>query len=91
MAKKIEYFTCKKCGCKIELLYVRALKLAITSDNASFSMFQRKLEIGYRKAGEILDWMEEMGFISAYNGGVKREVFITEEKFKEIYGVWEEI
>ena len=91
MAKTVEYFTCKKCGGKIELVYVRALKLVITTNSVSISMLQRKLEIGYRKAGEIIDWMGEMGFISAYDGFRARDVLITEGKFKEIYGVWEEI
>ena len=91
MAKTVEYFMCKRCGCKIEMAYLRALKLVITFGTTSISMLQRKLGLGYNKAGEIILWMEEMKFISSFQGTRPRDIYITKEKFEEIYGIWEEI
>ena len=90
MAKTVEYFMCKRCGCKIEMAYLRALKLVITFGTTSISMLQRKLGLGYNKAGEIILWMEEMKFVSSFQGARPRDIYITKEKFETLYGIWEE-
>lgn len=89
MANTVEYFMCKSCGGKIEMVYLRALKLVIAMNSVSISMLQRKLAIGYNKAGQILEWMEEMRFISSYQATSAREIYITKEKFEDLYGGWE--
>lgn len=67
-------------------LFVRALKLVVEKNSASISMLQRKLSIGYHRAGEILEWMEKKGYVSAYCGAKPREVLITKEEFEKLYG-----
>lgn len=69
-----------------EELYKRALRLSVEEESASFSMFQRKLYIGFNKAGAILERMEADGFVEPFSGAKARRVLLTKEKFKEIYG-----
>ena len=69
-----------------EELYKEALRLIIEKGRASTSLLQRKLFIGFLKAGTIINKMEDEGFISAFSGSKDREVLITKEIFKEKYG-----
>lgn len=69
-----------------EELCIRALQIVVERNSASISMLQRKLSIGYRRAGEVLEWMEKKGYVSAYSGAKPREVFITKEEFEKLYG-----
>ena len=69
-----------------EKLCIRALQIVVERKSASISMLQRKLSIGYRRAGEVLEWMEKKGYVSAYSGAKPREVFITKEEFEKLYG-----
>lgn len=70
----------------IEPVYIEALKYVILSGSASISMIQRKCSAGYNKAGRIIEWMEEMGYISAFDGAKARKVLITQEEFEAKYG-----
>ena len=45
---------------------------------ASTSMLQRRLRIGYTRAGRLIDMMERRGAISGYEGSKARQVMITE-------------
>lgn len=67
----------------IEPCYADALKFVIEADTASISMIQRRCKIGYNKAGQIVQWMEQNGFISEYDGAKSRKVFITMDEFEE--------
>lgn len=49
-------------------------------------MIQRKCSVGYNKAGKIIEWMEDMGYISAFDGAKARKVLITKEEFESKYG-----
>ena len=75
--KEIEYIE------GIEPCYADALKFVIEADTASISMIQRNCKIGYNKAGQIFQWMEQNGFISEYDGAKSRKVFITMDEFVE--------
>ena len=70
----------------VEEVYIEALKIVILSNTASISMLQRKCSVGYPKAGKIIEWMEDMGYISPYDGARARKVLITKEEFEELYG-----
>ena len=65
--------------------YYRALWLCIVDGSASISMLQRRLPIGFIKAGKIIDWMEDRGFISPSDGSYKRKVLLTGEDFKFLF------
>ena len=69
-----------------EELYKRALRLSVEEESASVSIFQRKLCVGFNKAGAILARMETDGFIEPFSGAKARKVLLTKEKFKERYG-----
>ena len=49
-------------------------------------MIQRRLSIGYPRAGKIIDQMTEMGYISAADGAKPRNVYITLTEYYQIFG-----
>ncbi|MFH1309669.1 MAG: DNA translocase FtsK [Candidatus Omnitrophota bacterium] len=57
-------------------LYHEALKIIMAARQASVSMIQRKLRVGYSRAARIIDQMEEDGVVGAYNGAKPREILI---------------
>ncbi len=65
--------------------YYAALALLITYGSASISLLQRKLFIGYNRAGEIMSWMEKNGYVTEYNSAAPREILITKEEFRDLY------
>lgn len=67
-----------------ELLY-DALKIIVEQGQASVSLLQRKLHIGYARASRIIDQLEEKGFIGGYEGTKPRSVLITHEQLERIY------
>ena len=71
---------------EIEPVYIDALRFVILSGSASISMIQRKCSVGYNKAGKIVEWMEDMGYISSFDGAKARKVLITKEEFESKYG-----
>ncbi|MDY6223426.1 MAG: DNA translocase FtsK [Candidatus Borkfalkiaceae bacterium] len=71
---------------QVDYVYVEALRNVILSGSASISLVQRKCSVGYNKAGKIIEWMEDQGYISAFDGAKARKVLITPEQFEEKYG-----
>ena len=67
-------------------LFVQALELAIASGTVSISQLQRRFQIGYARAGGIVDKMEQLGYVSGNEGARARQVLITREEFEEKYG-----
>ena len=66
-------------------LYIQALKTISESGQASISMLQRRLRIGYNRAARIIDIMEKEGFIGQQEtAGKPREVYIDSNTLKEI-------
>ncbi len=60
-----------------------AIKFVIDSGQASTSMLQRRLRVGYARAGRMIDEMEMMGIIGPYQGAKPREVLITYQDWIE--------
>lgn len=54
-----------------------AIELAVSLGNISTSMIQRRLGVGYSRAGRIIDQMEARGIISPANGSKPRDVLIS--------------
>ena len=67
-------------------LLPQAVKCVIENGQASISMLQRRLVIGYPRAARIVDQMQEKGFISPADGSKPRAVLITMEEYEELYG-----
>ncbi len=65
---------------------IEALRCIILNGQASISMIQRRCSVGFNRAGKIVEWMEKMKYISAYDGAKPRKVLITREEFEEKYG-----
>ncbi len=55
-----------------------AIATVVQMGTASTSMLQRRLRIGYTRAGRLIDMMERRGVISGYEGSKARQVLITE-------------
>ena len=70
----------------VEPVYIDALRYVVSIGTASISMIQRKCSVGYPKAGKIIEWMENMGYISAFEGAKSRKVLLTQEEFDAKYG-----
>lgn len=66
-----------------DVLLEDALNIAFEYDQVSTSMLQRKLQVGYARAGRIIDDMEERGIISGPNGSKPRKILVTEDEFRK--------
>ena len=73
-------------GDNVEAVYIDALRYVVSIGQASISMIQRRCSVGYPKAGKIIEWMENMGYISAFDGAKSRKVLLTQEEFDSKYG-----
>ncbi len=61
-----------------------AIKVVVELGQASTSLLQRKLKLGYARAARIIDQMEERGIIGGYEGAKPRQVLITPEQLMEM-------
>ncbi len=70
---------------KIDPLFIEAARLVISHGEASVSMLQRRLRIGYARAGYIIDQLERAGIVGPHEGSKSRKVLIeTEEELEKI-------
>ncbi len=61
-----------------DTLLAEAIRTVVTTGAASVALLQRRLRVGYARAGRLIDIMEEMGIISGYDGSKARAVLIDE-------------
>ena len=61
-----------------------AIECVIDNGQASTSLLQRKLKVGYARAARIIDEMEERGIVSGYEGSKPRKVLITRDQWVEM-------
>ena len=59
-------------------LLEEAARIVVQSQTASVSMLQRRLRVGYTRAGRLIDMLERRGIISGYEGSKPRQVLVTE-------------
>ena len=57
---------------------------------ASTSMLQRRLRLGYTRAGRLIDMLERRGVISGYEGSKPRSVLISEADLPRVLGALRE-
>ena len=67
-------------------LFAVAVKYVVDAGQASISMLQRKLRVGYARAGRLIDEMAARGLVSQSEGSKSREVLITREQYRELFG-----
>ena len=69
-----------------DTMFIQALQYVIDTGGASISSLQRRFRIGFSKAGNYIDRMAELGYVSGNEGSKARRVLITREEFEERYG-----
>ena len=67
-------------------LFKEAVEIVLNDEQASISYIQRKLKVGYSRAGRIVDQMEEMGIIGPHEGSKPRKLLKTREEIDIILG-----
>ncbi len=65
-------------------LLEEAIRLVAQTQTASVSMVQRRLRVGYTRAGRLIDMLERRGVISGYEGSKPRQVLITEAEVSRV-------
>jgi S-DNA-T family DNA segregation ATPase FtsK/SpoIIIE len=58
----------------------------VETETASVSMIQRRLRVGYTRAGRLIDMLERRGVISGYEGSKPRQVLITQADLSRVLG-----
>jgi len=68
----------------VDNLLMIAIDLVVEAGQASTSMLQRRLKVGYARAGRIIDQMEVRGIISGYDGSKPRQVLISKDELAQL-------
>ncbi|MDQ0090561.1 S-DNA-T family DNA segregation ATPase FtsK/SpoIIIE [Paenibacillus anaericanus] len=63
-------------------LYDQAVQIILEAKQASVSLLQRRMRVGYTRAGRLIDSMEARGIVGPYEGSKPREVLISIEQYK---------
>lgn len=61
-----------------------AVDVFMETQQASVSLLQRKLKLGYARASRIVDQMEEIGIVGPYKGSKPRDIIISRDKWEAI-------
>src|SRR6187551_3486179 len=64
----------------------RAIEIVVQTQTASVSLIQRRLRVGYTRAGRLIDMLERRGIISGYEGSKPRRVLIEEHQLASVTG-----
>ena len=70
-------------GSEDELLPA-AVEVVLETGQASVSMLQRRLKLGYSRAARLVDQMEQRGYVGPFEGSKPRQLLITKEKWQEL-------
>lgn len=66
-------------------LFSQAVNVLLENGNASVSLLQRRLRIGYARAARLIDLMEDKGIVSTYEGNKPRSILVNKEQFNQNY------
>jgi S-DNA-T family DNA segregation ATPase FtsK/SpoIIIE len=62
----------------------RAIEIVVQTQTASVSLIQRRLRVGYTRAGRLIDMLERRGIISGYEGSKPRRVLVGEADLEQV-------
>jgi S-DNA-T family DNA segregation ATPase FtsK/SpoIIIE len=62
----------------------RAIEIVVQTQTASVSLIQRRLRVGYTRAGRLIDMLERRGIISGYEGSKPRKVLVGEAELDRV-------
>ena len=65
-------------------LLPQGVDVILETKQASVSMLQRRLKLGYSRAARMVDQMEEMGIVGPFEGSKPRKILITKEQWQEM-------
>ena len=65
-------------------LLPQAVDVILETKQASVSMLQRRLKLGYSRAARMVDQMEEMGIVGPFEGSKPRKILITKQQWQEM-------
>ena len=68
-------------------LLPQAVDVVLEAKQASVSMLQRRLKLGYSRAARIVDQMEEIGVVGPFEGSKPRQLLVTKEQWMEMQAI----
>ena len=71
-------------GDEADELLDAAVEVVLETGQASVSMLQRRLKLGYSRAARLVDQMEERGYVGPFEGSKPRQLLISREKWQEL-------
>lgn len=63
-------------------LYDQAVQIVLEAKQASVSLLQRRMRVGYTRAARLVDAMEAKGVVGPYEGSKPREVLMSIEQYQ---------
>lgn len=78
---------CGVFGPQYDDLLPQAVEVIFETKQASVSMLQRRLKLGYARAARIVDQMEELGVVGPFEGSKPRQILISKQQWQEMQTV----
>ena len=66
----------------LDELYDQAVQIVLEAKQASVSLLQRRMRVGYTRAARLIDQMEAKGIVGPYEGSKPREVLMSMEQYR---------
>ncbi len=67
-------------------LFDDAVRVVVSHQSGSTSLLQRRLRIGYTRAGRLMDMMEEAGIVGPFTGSKARDVLVKPDDLPDLFG-----
>jgi S-DNA-T family DNA segregation ATPase FtsK/SpoIIIE len=62
-----------------DTMFEEAARIIVTHQQGSTSLLQRRLKLGYNRAGRLIDQLESAGIVGPFEGSKAREVLVKDE------------